>query len=167
MGFPHSSVGKESTCNAGDPSSIPGVGRSAGEGIGFPLQYSWASLVAQLVKNLPAVWETWVQSLGQEDPLDKEMVTHSSILAWRGFPDSSVGKESTCNAGDPSSIPGLERSPGEAIVHPLQYSWASLLAQTVKRLPTMQETQVLSLGQEDPLEKAMATHSSTLAWKIP
>ena len=53
------SVGKESACNAGDPSSFPGSGRSAGEGIGYPLQYSWASLVAQLVKNPPAMWETW------------------------------------------------------------------------------------------------------------
>ena len=61
-GFPGSSAGKESTCNAGDPGSIPGLGRSAGEGIGYPLQYSWASLVAQMVKNLPAVQETWVQS---------------------------------------------------------------------------------------------------------
>ena len=67
LGFPDSSVGKESACNAGDPSLIPGLGRSTGEGIGYPLQYSWASLVAQLVKNLPAVWETWVQSLGYED----------------------------------------------------------------------------------------------------
>ena len=55
-----SSVDKDSTCNTGDPSSIRGSGRSAGEGIGYPLQYSWASLVAQLVKNLPAMWETWV-----------------------------------------------------------------------------------------------------------
>ena len=60
MGFLHSLVGKEPTCNAGDPSLIPGSGRSAGEGIGFPLQYSWASLVAELVKNLPTMWETWV-----------------------------------------------------------------------------------------------------------
>ena len=59
-----SSAGKESACDAGDPGSIPGLGRSPGEGIGYPLQYSWASLVAQLVNNLPAVWETWVQSLG-------------------------------------------------------------------------------------------------------
>ena len=64
MGFPDSSVGKESTCNAEDPGSIPVLGRSAGEGIGYPLQYSWASLVAQLVKNPPAMWETWVRSLG-------------------------------------------------------------------------------------------------------
>jgi len=59
-GFPDSSVGKESTCNAGDPGSIPGLGRSTGEGKGYPLQYSWASLVAQLGKNLPAMQETWV-----------------------------------------------------------------------------------------------------------
>ena len=81
--FPQSSVGKESTCNAGDPSSIPGLGRSAGEGIGYPLQYSWASLVAQLVKNRPAMRETWVQSLGWEDPLERRKAIHSSILAWR------------------------------------------------------------------------------------
>ena len=59
-GFPGSSVGKETACNAGDPGLIPGSGRSPGEGIGYPLQYSWASLVAQLVKNLPAMQETWV-----------------------------------------------------------------------------------------------------------
>ena len=58
QGFPDSSVGKESACNAGDPSSIPGSARSAGEGIGYPLWYSWVSLVLQLVKNPPAMWET-------------------------------------------------------------------------------------------------------------
>ena len=62
MGFPGSSVGKESTCNAGDPSLIPGSGRSTGEVIGYPLQYSWAFLVAQLVKHLTAMQETWVRS---------------------------------------------------------------------------------------------------------
>jgi len=82
MGFPDSSVGKESTCNSGDPGSIPGSGRSSGEGIGYPVRYSWASLVAQLVKNMPAIQETWIQSLGWEDPLEKEKATHSSILAW-------------------------------------------------------------------------------------
>ena len=56
MGFLGSSVGKEYTCNAGDPGSIPGSGRSAGEGVGYPFQYTWASLVAQLVKNLPERW---------------------------------------------------------------------------------------------------------------
>ena len=59
-GFPDSSVGKESTYNARDPTSIPGLGGSAGEGIGYPLQYSWASLVVQLVKNLLEVWKIWV-----------------------------------------------------------------------------------------------------------
>ena len=82
-GFPGGSVGKESTCNARDPCSIPGSGSSPREGIGYPLQYYWASLVAQLVKNPPAMWETWVQSLGWEDPLEEGMATHSSILAWR------------------------------------------------------------------------------------
>ena len=62
---------------------IPGSGRSAGEGIGYPLQYSWAAHVAQLVKNPPAMRETWVQSLGWEDILEKGKATHSSILAWR------------------------------------------------------------------------------------
>ena len=83
MGFPGSSAGKESTCNAGDPSSIPGSGRSTGKGIDYPLQYSWASLVTQTVKNLLAMQETWVRSLGWEDPLEKGKPTHSSILAWR------------------------------------------------------------------------------------
>ena len=86
-GFPDSLVGKESACNAGDPGSIPGSGRSAGEGIGSPigspLQYSWASLVAQPVKNSPAMRKTRVRSKGWEDPLEKGKATHFSILAWR------------------------------------------------------------------------------------
>ena len=83
QGFPNSSVSKEFACNAGDPGSIPGSGISAEEGIDYPLQYSWASLVAPLVKNLPAMWETWVRFLGWEDPLEKGTATHSNILAWR------------------------------------------------------------------------------------
>ena len=83
LGFPDISVGKESVYNAGDPSSIPGSGRSAGEGIGYPPQYSWVSLMAQLVKNPPAMKETWIQSLGWEDPLKKGKAIHSSIVAWR------------------------------------------------------------------------------------
>ena len=83
MGFPGRSAGKESTCNAGDPGSIPGLGRSPGEVIGYPLQYSWASLVTQMVKNPPAMQETCVQCLGWEDSLEEGMATHSSILAWR------------------------------------------------------------------------------------
>ena len=70
-GFLDSSVGKKFTCNAGDPDSVPGSGRSPGEGIGYPLPFFWTSLVAQLVKNPPAMQETWVPSLGWEDPLEK------------------------------------------------------------------------------------------------
>ena len=83
MGFPGGSAGKEPACNAGDPGLIPGSGRSTGEGIGYPLQYSWASLVAQLVKNPRAMKETWVQTLGWEGPLEKGKATHCSILIWR------------------------------------------------------------------------------------
>ena len=101
LGFPGGSAGKESACSVGDLGSILGwegpleKGKATHssilawripwtvEGIGYPFQYSWASLVAQLVKNLPAVWETWVESLGWEDPLEKGKGTHSSILAWR------------------------------------------------------------------------------------
>ena len=82
---------------------IPGSGRSTREGIGYPLQYSWASLVAHLVKNLPTMWETWVQSLVWEDLLSR----------------SSVGTESACNAGDLGSILGSGRSPGEGDGNPL------------------------------------------------
>ena len=83
-GFPGNSTGKESACNAGDPSSIPELGRCPGEGISYPFQYFWASLVAQLVKNQPAM-----QSLGWGDPLEEGMATHSSILrkyAWTEEP---------------------------------------------------------------------------------
>ena len=81
LDFTDSSVGKESASNAGDPGFIPGSGRSTGEGIGYPLQYSWASLVAQLVRNPPAMQGTWARSLGWEDPLERGKTTHSSILA--------------------------------------------------------------------------------------
>ena len=81
LGFPDSLVGQESACNEADPGSIPGSGRSPGEGIGYPLQYFGASLVAQLIKNLPAMQKSWVPSLGWEDHLEKGKVTPSSILA--------------------------------------------------------------------------------------
>ena len=81
-GFLGSSAVKDSPYNAGDPGSIPGSGRSPGEGIGSPLQYSWAALVAQSVKNLPAMQEICIQSLGQEDPLKKEMAIYSAMLVW-------------------------------------------------------------------------------------
>ena len=64
---------------------IPGSERSAGEEVGYPFQYSWASLVAQLVKNPPAIWETWVRSLSWEDSLERGKTTHSRILAWRSL----------------------------------------------------------------------------------
>ena len=76
MGFPDNSVGKESACSAGDLGLIPRLGRS-------PLQYSWAFLITHLVKNLLALRETWVRSLVWEHPLQKEMATHSSTLAWK------------------------------------------------------------------------------------
>ena len=83
MVFPVSSAGQETACNTEDPGSISESGRSSGEEIGYPLQYSWVSLVVQIVKNPHAMWDTWVQSLGWEDSLEKEMVTHYSTLALK------------------------------------------------------------------------------------
>ena len=82
QGFPGSSAGRESTCNAGDPGLIPGSGRSPREGIGYLQQYSWALLVAQLVKNLPEMQETWVHSLGCKDPWRKERLP--TPVFWPG-----------------------------------------------------------------------------------
>ena len=167
------------------PSSTPGERKEATTltliQVGADIR---ASLVAQLVKNLPAMWETWVRSLGWEDPLEKRTATHSSILVWRilawvqtvgrtqlsdfHFHETSEtsfpGKESTCNAGDPGSIPGSRRSPGDGIDYPLQYSSAFLVE---KNPPAMWETWDRSLGWKDPLEEGMATHSGILAWRIP
>ena len=84
--FPDKEVlypGKEFTCNAGDPGLIPGSGRSAGEGSGYSFQYSWVSLVTQLVNSLPAMQETWFDPSVGKIPLEKGKATHSSILAWR------------------------------------------------------------------------------------
>ena len=111
---------------------------------------------------------------GTETSVDRQwsQTLKPNCFAWEGklisgFPGISAGKEPTCNAGDPSSIPWLERSPGEGIHYPLQYSWAYLVAQTVKNPPAVRETWVQSLGWEEPLEEGMATHSSILAWRIP
>ena len=97
MGFPGSSAGKEPACNTGDPGSIPGSGSSPGEGTGYPLQYFGASLMTEMVKNLPVMRGTWVRSLGWEDFLEKGMATHSNILACRIPMDSGYspwgGKE--------------------------------------------------------------------------
>ena len=98
--FSHSSVDIESACNAGDPGSIPGSGRSPGEGIGYPLQYSWASLVAQLVKNPPAMQETWFQSLG-------------------------LGRSPGEGKGYPLQYSGLENSM-DCLVHGVTKSWTLL-----------------------------------------
>ena len=69
----------------GDQGSIPGLGRSSGKGVDYPLQYSWDSLVVQLVKKSPAMWETWIQSLGWEDALEKGTTTH---LQYSGLENS-------------------------------------------------------------------------------
>ena len=113
-GFPSSSAGKESTCSAGDPGLIPGLGRSPGEGIGYPFQCSWASLVAQIVKNPLAMRVTWFRSLGWEDLLEKG-TTYSSILAWR--------------------IPQAVKSMESQRVKPL-------VAETLKNLPVIREIQI-------------------------
>ena len=107
-GFPGSLAGKESACIAGDPGLIPGSRSSPGEGTDYPLQYSWASLVVQMVKNQPAMWETWVRSLGWEDPLEEGMATNSSVLAWR--------------------IP-MDRGAWQAAVHDVAKSWTQLSTQ--------------------------------------
>ena len=105
--------------------------------------------MVQMVKNLPAMRETQVLPLVWEDTLEKGMATHSNILAWR-----------TLQTEEPGGIQsmGLQRG---------GYGWTSLVAQTIKHLSTMWETWVRSLGREDPLEKEMAIHSRTIAWKIP
>ena len=82
MGFPGGSASKESACNAGDPGSIPGSGRSPGEKIGYPLHFLGLPWCPD-GKESACKWEAWVQSLGWEDPLEEGMATHSSILAWR------------------------------------------------------------------------------------
>ena len=118
--FPDSSAGKESTCNAGDPGSIPGLGSSLGEGIGYPLQHSWASPVAQMVKNPPAMRETWVWSLGWEDPLEEGMATHSSILAWRIPMDRGAWQ---------ASVNGITKSDKtERLSTAHMYDWVLLLS---------------------------------------
>ena len=91
-----SSGGKEFTCNAGDSSSIFELGSSPGERIGYLPQYSWASLVAQIVKNTPAMQETCIQSLSLGDPLEEGMATHFSILAWRIYGQRSLAGCSQC-----------------------------------------------------------------------
>ena len=106
-----------------------------------------------LSQNLPTMQETQVRFLGWEDPLEKGMATHSSVTAWRSPWTEEPGRLQSV---------GLQR-----VGHSLAIEQGSLVAQRLKRLPGMRETWVRSLGREDPLEKEMATHSSTLAWRIP
>ena len=122
----------------------------------------WASLLAQLVKNLPAVQETWVWSQGREDPLEKEMASHASTLAWKIPWTEEPG--------------GLQPMGSQRVRH----DWVTSLSlslfivylglsddSVVKNPPAMQEMWVRSLGWEDGLEEDMATHSSIPAWRVP
>ena len=136
-----------------------------------PLAVS-TSLLTRTVKHLPAIRETWVWSLGWEDPLEKEMAPHSSTLAWRiPWTEEPGGLQSTesqrvgHNWGTSLSL-GVSDE-GYSLSNADLNNVTSLVTQTVKCLPTMRETQVQSLGWEDLLEKEVATHSSILAWKIP
>ena len=150
QGFPDSLVGKETTCNAWDPGSIPGWGISTREGIGYPLQYSWASFVTQLVKNPPAMQETWVPSLGR------------SPGGGKGYPLQYSGPENSVGC----IVHGVAKSPTR--LSEFHFHFGDFpVAQMVRNQPAMQETRVWSLGQEDLLEKEMATHSSIHAWRIP
>ena len=140
MGFLGSSAGNESTCNAGDPGSIPGLGRSVGEGIDYPLQYTWASLVAQLVKNLPECWrpglDPWVGNI----PWRRERLP--TPVFW---PREFHGLYSPWHRKESDTTERLSLS--------LEQDGASLITQLVKNPPAMQETRVQFLGQEDLLEK--------------
>ena len=127
-----------SAYNLGELGLIPELGRFPGEGKGYPIQYS-------------GLENSMDSPLGHKESDTTERL---SLSAWNGgFPDSSVGKESTCNAGDPGLIPGLGRSTGEGVGYLLQHSWVSLVVQLVNNLSAMQETLVRFLSWEDPLEK--------------
>ena len=172
---------KKSTSNAGEPSLIPGSGRSPEEGIGYPLQYSWASLVAQLVKNPPAMQETWVRSLGLEDPLEKGTTTHSKVF-WPG--EFWVAKYwtqlSNFHFHFSCFIIMLKKEPMQMkwwlyislnserhLRLFLPYTFGNFPSGSVSKEPfEIQKTWVQSLGWEDTLEKEMATCSSILAWEI-
>ena len=131
VGFLGSLSGKESTCNARDPGSTPGWGRSPGEGIGYPFQHSWASLVAHLLKNQPAMWETWVRSLGWEDPPEEAMATHSSVLAWK----------------IPWNIHGVTKSRTRmSNFHSFEISWCKFTLKIYSYISVLGKTKVLPLS---------------------
>ena len=125
-GFPGCSAGKESACNTGDLVSIPGSGISPGERISYPLQDSWASLVAQMVNNPPAMLETWVWSLGWEDPLEYGIANHSSFLAWRIPMDRGAWRaqsmRSQSDMTESLSTAQAEGMPSRAILYILMYN---------------------------------------------
>ena len=116
------------------------------------------SLVAQRLKHLLAMQETWVQSLGQEDPLEKEMATHSSTLAWK------IPWMEECGRLQSMGSQRVRHDWATSLSH---FTGASLVAQLLKNLPAMLETPARFLGQEDPLEKEVTTHSRSLPWEIP
>ena len=128
----------------------------------------WDSLVAQMIKTLPAIPETWVQSLGQEYTLEGT-ATYSNILAWRiPWTEEPGGLYSPWGHKESDMTEWLAISIIIHMLFILLYLFrTSLVAQMIKNLPAMRETQVWSLGWEDPLEDGMATHSSILAWRIP
>ena len=150
MVFPGTSAGKESTCNSGDPGSIPKLGKSAGEGTGYVLQYSWAFLVAQLVKYLPAMQETWVQSVGRFPWRKQQLPTP---VFWPG---------DFCGLYGPWGYNESDMTEQNFHFH----CTASLMAKMVKNMPAMWETWFQSLGWEDPL-KGVVTHFSIMACRIP
>ena len=141
-----SSAGKESDCNAGEPGLIPGSGRSPGEGIGYPLQYSWASLVAQSVKNLLVMQETSVWFLDWEDPLEEGM----AMRAWQSTPVFLLGEYPWTEVSGRLQSMGLQR---------VGHDWATKHTYNALGFPGA------ASGKE--LKKGMTTHSSILAWWIP
>ena len=135
MFFPGGSDGKASAYNAEDLGSILGSGRSPGEGNGNPVQYSC------LENPMDEAWLATVHGVAMNRTQLSDFTIH--YVLRRGFPDSSVGKESACNTGNPGSIPGLGRSAGQGIGYPFQYSWASLVAHLVKNLPAKNQLALL------------------------
>ena len=165
MGFPDSSVDKESACSAGDPSSIPGSGRSTGEGMGYPLLYSWASLAAQLVKNPPAMWETWVRSLSWEEPLKKGKTTHSSVLAgeFHGLYSPWGRKELGTTLWLSLSVHG---GAGLECRSALCFSTAELRTSELSTISHYSSTSFLSVGFAPSLQKSSPGQQSHFSFKF-
>ena len=145
MGFPCGSAGKESTCNAGDLGSIPGLGRSPGEGKVYPFQYSGLeNSMNSIVHGVARSW-TWLSDFNFHFPhFHCENRASQVALAVKNLP---------ANAGDHGWIPGSRRSAKEWTGYPLQYSWSSLVVQLVKNLPAIRETWVQSLGGKIPWKR--------------